>query len=71
MNGVWPSWVTHSSLSPVQAPMPSNTAKTGGLPWVHCLQRDRMCVSFVGSKLTMSAMILRPLMPPAALIAFT
>ncbi len=42
INGVWPSWVMHSSLSPFQVPMPSSTAKTGGLPSVHCLQSERI-----------------------------
>ena len=69
--GVWPSWVTQSSLSPVQVPIPSTTAKAAGLPWVHCLHSERISVSLLGSKLTMIGLIFRPWMPPLALIWFT
>src|SRR5580658_7579200 len=71
MKGVWPSWVMHSSLSPVHDPRPSRTANTGGLPSVHCLHSARMPDSLVGSKFTIMALILRPLIPPASLMAFT
>ena len=64
MSGVWPCWVTQSWLSPVQVPMPSTTANTAGLPWVHCWQSDCMLALLAGSKLTMIGLILRPLMPP-------
>ena len=47
--GVCPCWVTQSSLSPVQAPIPSMTANTGGLPSVHCLHSACMPASFSGS----------------------
>ncbi len=71
MKGVWPSWVMHSSLSPVHDPSPSTTANTAGFPFVHCRQSARISASLVGSKVTMMAWILRPLMPPWALAAFT
>src|SRR5579864_5509871 len=71
MKGVWPSWVMHSSLSPVHEPSPSSTADTGGLPSVHCLHRARMADSLVGSMFTIMGLIMRPLMPPASLMAFT
>src|SRR5450631_1683864 len=71
MKGVWPSWVTQSSLSPVHEPIPSSTAKTGGEPSVHCLHRARMADSLVGSKFTMTGLILRPLIPPASLMSLT
>ena len=50
---------------------PVDTAKTGGLPCVHCWHSDCMLASFVGSKVTIIGLILRPLMPPALLIWFT
>src|ERR1039458_5783494 len=71
MQGVWPSWVTQSSLSPVHEPIPSSTAKTGGEPSVHCLHRARMADSLVGSKVTMMGLIVRPLIPPASLMSLT
>src|ERR1700674_4707295 len=61
----------HSSLSPVHDPSPSSTANTGGLPSVHCLHKARIPDSFVGSKFTIMGLIVRPLMPPASLMAFT
>src|ERR1700676_3800700 len=61
----------HSSLSPVHEPSPSSTANTGGLPSVHCLHKARMADSLVGSMFTIMGRILRPLMPPASLMAFT
>ena len=71
IKGVWPSWVMHSWLSPVQVPIPSSTAKTGSPPSVHCLHRARIPVSLVGSKLTMSASIFLPWIPPLSLISLT
>ena len=71
ISGVWPCWVTQSWLSPCHVPMPSTTANTGGLPWVHCWQSDCMLALLVGSKLTIIGLILRPLMPPALLIWLT
>src|SRR5580658_6934768 len=71
MKGVWPSWVMQSSLSPVQSPRPSNTAKTAGDPSVHFLHRARIDASLVGSKLTMIGLIFRPLIPPVSLICLT
>ena len=68
MSGVCPCWVTQSWLSPVQVPMPSITANTGGLPWVHCWHSACMLALLVGSKLTIIGLILRPLMPPPLLI---
>src|ERR1700684_2668637 len=70
-SGVWPCWATQSWLSPSQVPTPSITAKTAGLPCVHCLHSDCMLASLVGSNWTMIGLILRPLMPPALLIWFT
>src|SRR3984885_850029 len=70
-SGVWPCWATQSWLSPSQVPTPSITAKTAGLPGVHCLHSDCMLASLVGSNWTMIGLILRPLMPPALLIWFT
>src|SRR5271165_2087686 len=71
MKGVWPSWVTHSSLSPVQSPRPSRTAKAAGDPSVHVLHNARISVSLVGSKSTMMALIFRPLIPPVSLTCLT
>ena len=71
MNGVWPSWVMHSSLSPVQSPSPSSTAKAAGDPSVHVLHRARMAASSVGSKLVMMGLIFRPWIPPVSLICLT
>ena len=51
--------------------MASTTAKTGGLPSVHCLQSARMPASLVGSKGTIIGLILRPWIPPALLIWVT
>src|ERR1700683_386284 len=68
MSGVWPCWVTHSWLEPVQVPMPSITAKTAGVPCVHCSHSACMLASLVGSNWTMIGLILRPLIPPAWLI---
>src|ERR1700683_2564580 len=51
--------------------MPSRTAKTAGLPWVHCWHNDCMLASLVGSNCTLIGLILRPLMPPLLLIWFT
>ena len=65
MKGVWPSWVMQSSLSPVQSPMPSNTAKAAGDPSVQVLHSARIDVSLVGSKVVMIGLIFRPLIPPA------
>ncbi len=69
--GVWPSRVTQSSFTPSNVPSPSRTANTGGLPWVHCLHSARCSSTLVGSKGTIIALILRPLMPPSSLIWFT
>ena len=66
--GVWPWRVTQSWLTPSKVPSPSRTANTGGLPWVHCLHSDSSSSGFVGSKLTIIGLILRPLIPPASLI---
>src|SRR5580658_3982327 len=71
MKGVWPSWVMQSSLSPVQSPRPSNTAKAAGDPSVHSLHSARIDASLVGSKLTMIGLIVRPLTPPVLLICLT
>ncbi len=71
MKGVCPSWATQSSLSPVQSPMPSITAKAAGDPSVQVLHSARMSVSLVGSNVAMIGLILRPLMPPESLIRFT
>src|SRR5271155_1805344 len=60
-----------SWLTPSHVPSPSTTAKTGGLPWVHCLHSACCSFGFVGSKLSIIGFILRPLMPPASLIWFT
>ncbi len=49
MNGVWPSWVTQSWLSPVHAPIPSTTAKAAGDPSVQVLHNARMSASLAGS----------------------
>ncbi len=68
MNGVRPSWVMQSSLSPVHAPIPSSTAKAAGEPSVQVLQSDRMTASLVGSKAVMIGLIVRPLIPPFRLI---
>src|SRR5580698_4260495 len=51
--------------------MPSTTAKTAGLPWVHCWHSACMLASLVGSNWVMIGLILRPLMPPLLLIWFT
>src|SRR5579864_527522 len=61
----------HSWLSPVHVPTPSRTAKAGVPPSIQSLHRARIWVSLVGSKLTMEASILRPLMPPASLMSLT
>ena len=72
MNGVWPSWVTHSWLSPVHEPSPSSTANAGGLPSVHCLHRARMAASLVGSKLHDDRVDLAAVdAAPASLMSFT
>ena len=42
--GVWPCWVMQSWLTPSHVPSPSRTAKTGGLPWVHCLHSASLLV---------------------------
>ena len=60
-----------SSSSPVQSPIPSNTAKTAGDPSVQSLHSARMSVSLVGSKLAMMGLIFRPLIPPLSLMWFT
>src|SRR6202044_2142293 len=66
-----PCWVMQSWLTPSHVPSPSTTAKTGGLPWVHRLHSACCSFGFVGSKLSIIGLILRPLMPPASLIWFT
>src|SRR6202034_3800940 len=60
-----------SWLPPSHVPSPSTTAKTGGLPLGHCLHSACCSFGFVGSKLSIIGLILRPLMPPASLIWFT
>src|ERR1700722_5985322 len=69
--GVCPCWVMHNWLFPVQVPMASMTAKTGGLPMVHCLQSAFMPAVSVGSKVTIIGLMLRPWVPPAWLIWLT
>jgi hypothetical protein len=71
IKGVWPCWVMQSWLVPVHVPMPSTTAKTAGLPCVHCAHSACMLASLVGSNWVMMGLILRPSMPPALLIWFT
>jgi len=51
--------------------MPSTTANTAGLPWVHCRHRAWSLASLLGSNCTIIGLILRPLIPPALLIRFT
>ena len=69
--GVWPSWVTHSWLSPSKAPRPSITANAGSDDWVQFLHRARMPASSVGSNTSISGTIWRPPMPPCALMSST
>src|SRR5271167_471999 len=69
--GVCPCWVMQSSLVPSYVPSPSTTAKTGGLPSVHCLHSACSSFTLVGSKLTIIGLIFRPWIPQASLIWFT
>src|SRR5580704_3302143 len=69
--GVCPSRVMQSWLTPSKVPSPSSTANTGGLPWVHCLHKDRCSSGLVGSKPTIIGLIFLPLMPPLSLTSFT
>jgi len=71
INGVCPCWATHSWSSPSQVPMPSTTAKTGGLPSVHCRHSARVAPVLLGSNCTIIGLIMRPLIPPALLIWLT
>src|ERR1700722_22296 len=71
MRGVWPSCVMHSSVSPDRVPTPSKTANTAPLPSVQSLHRARSDTSLVGSIVTIKGLIIRPFIPPEALIWLT
>src|SRR5260370_5759522 len=66
MRGGWPCWVMHRWLSPNQAEV-SMTAKTFST-WVHLWHSAVISAALVGSYCTISGTILRPLMPPWALL---
>ena len=66
--GVWPCWVTQSSLGPVKVPTPSSTAKIAGLPWVQFSHCACIEASLAGLYVVMIGLILRPLIPPLSLI---